>query len=190
MRLPTSPSLVPCQLRLAVSHAAHDLAILVDSVPASAAPGDVGPEAGMQQHPGETQVVPSLGANDLADPDGQPSGTQEGLQNHALGYGDGNNAVNNHPGYDWMDGHGQHHASVSAPGFPFHQPTLGAAMPTDSRAGGGLGPAGIQRLPQLPQEELLEWVFTNDESIWGMDLILGKYVYGDPSHGGLFNRVD
>ncbi|KLU92988.1 hypothetical protein MAPG_11931 [Magnaporthiopsis poae ATCC 64411] len=176
------------QLQMAVPHAAHDLALL-DSAPVSATVADVGPDADVQGTPRQVQVVPFSGTNGLADPNGQPSENHGGLQDHALGYGDGNAAVN-HPAYGWLNGHDQHHVPASGPDFPFHQSALGVATPIDSRAGGGLGPAGIQQLPQLPQEELLQWVFTNDESIWGMDLMLGEYVYGDPSHGGIFNRVD
>jgi len=179
------------RLQLAVPHAAHDLALL-DSAPVSAPLSDAGPEADAQGPPRQVQVMPSLGENGengLAGPECQPPGSHDGLQSRALGYGAGNNAAN-HPAYDWMGDHGQHHASASAPDFSFHQPALGAAMPIDPRAGDGLGPAGIQQLPQLPQEELLQWVFTNDESMLGMDSMLGEYVYGDPSHGGLFNRMD
>ncbi|KAL8290680.1 hypothetical protein RB597_008765 [Gaeumannomyces tritici] len=182
------------QLQLAVPHAAQELGLLVDSIPNSAAL-DVGPEACVAEHLRQTNTMsssPSTTAGPtsiLASSDAQPSGGREGLQNHALGYGDGSTAIH-HAGYDWMDDHGQHHAPTSAPGFPFNQSFGGAAMPIDPRAGGGLGPAGIQQLPQMPQEDLLQWVFTNDESIWGMDMMLGEYVYGDPSHGGFLNRVD
>ncbi|KAM0332351.1 hypothetical protein ACHAQA_002628 [Verticillium albo-atrum] len=42
----------------------------------------------------------------------------------------------------------------------------------------------------MPGEGLLEWAFINDESLWNMDMMLGEYVYGDPSTFGLIDGVD
>ncbi|KAL8386788.1 hypothetical protein RB595_010389 [Gaeumannomyces hyphopodioides] len=185
------------QLQLAVPRAAHELGLLVDSVPNSTTL-DLGLEAGAAEHLRQTNTMSPLSSSAsagltsiLASSHAQPSGSREGLQSHALGYGDGSTTVHHDTGYDWMDDHGQHHASTPAPGFPFNHSSFGgAAIPIDTGVGGGLGPAGIQQLPQMPQEDLLQWVFTNDESIWGMDMMLGEYVYGDPSHGSFLNRVD
>jgi hypothetical protein len=75
--------------------------------------------------------------------------------------------------YDWMHDHAQ------PAGLNFQQ--FNPAM-------AGLG--SVNQLPQLSQDELLQWTLTNDESIWDMDVMLRGYVYGDPRHGDLLNRVD
>ena len=42
----------------------------------------------------------------------------------------------------------------------------------------------------MPGEDLLQWAFMNDESIWNMDMMLGEYVYGDPTNSGILDGVD
>lgn len=38
-------------------------------------------------------------------------------------------------------------------------------------------------------DDLLQWAFLHDESVWNMDLMLGEYVYGDPVHSGPLDGV-
>ncbi|KAH6689063.1 hypothetical protein F5X68DRAFT_268272 [Plectosphaerella plurivora] len=61
----------------------------------------------------------------------------------------------------------------------------GEDMASDQRANNNIG----QDLRTNGENDPLQWAFMNDESIWNMDIMLGEYVYGDPTSSGLLDSV-
>jgi len=50
---------------------------------------------------------------------------------------------------------------------------------------------GVMAQSQPPGDDLLQWAFLNDGTIWDMEAGLGEYAYGDPTaNANLFNRFD
>lgn len=55
--------------------------------------------------------------------------------------------------------------------------------------GSGYDLRGGLQFPGVPGDDLLQWAFMNDETIWNMDTMLGEYVYGDPTNSGFLDGV-
>lgn len=61
-------------------------------------------------------------------------------------------------------------------------------LPTDNANGHDF--RGPITDPISADDDLLQWAFLHDESVWNMDLMLGEYAYGDPAHSGPLNGVN
>lgn len=89
---------------------------------------------------------------------------------------DASNATNTGLNMQHMDNSG--HIYVASTEWPL--PTNGSGNTT-----------GVMPQNQPPEDDILQWAFLNDGTIWDIEAGLGEYAYGDLTvNTNLFNRFD